>query len=527
MKKKKKFRKPLPDLQAEKKNRINAALLSKVLVWVIICFGIFLRLRQYLFDRSLWFDELILVNYVIKNSFFEFFKPQVNTPTAPLGFLLLQKIVTQVFGSSDYALRIIPLLTGIGSIFVFYKIAKYYVGKIAAPIALALFVVSDRLIYYSSEAKQYSSDVLITLILYLSAIRFQKRYQKVSNVFLFALAGALSVWLSHSAVFILASIGIFLFVSSIYEKNMQKFVKIMIISLFWLVSFTAFYFVSAKSLAGSKDLLGYWDYAFMPGFDLSFINIEWLKKAFVGMFRDPLVLFPLWFSIPAFFAGLGAVLYRSRNNFFILVMPIFFVLIASSFHKYPFIERLLLFIVPVFLLFITAAIWQIGFRIHKNMKILGVLLLGIILFNPLKIAGTHVLHPRTREEMKSVLQYIKDNKKEGDKIYVYHGARDAFDYYAPKYGLDEENSIYGVSSRENWDKYAEDLNRLKGQKRVWVVFSHVCFWVRGDEQQFFISYLDRIGSRMFSLSIPETIMKERIIKFPGAVVYLYDFENKY
>ena len=86
MKKKKKFRKPLPDLQAEKKNRINAALLSKVLVWVIICFGIFLRLRQYLFDRSLWFDELILVNYVIKNSFFEFFKPQVNTPTAPLGF---------------------------------------------------------------------------------------------------------------------------------------------------------------------------------------------------------------------------------------------------------------------------------------------------------------------------------------------------------------------------------------------------------------------------------------------------------
>ena len=163
-------------LQNKVNNPVDRTInLYQLSLWSILILGIFLRLHQYLYNRSLWLDELSLVLNLVNRSFLELLEPLDYAQGAPIGFLLLSKSILSLFGTSEYVLRIVPLLSGTLSLFLLYKVARHYISQNAALFALTLFALSNRLIYYSSEVKQYSSDVLITLSLYLLAISIQKR----------------------------------------------------------------------------------------------------------------------------------------------------------------------------------------------------------------------------------------------------------------------------------------------------------------------------------------------------------------
>ncbi|HEY9598539.1 MAG TPA: glycosyltransferase family 39 protein, partial [Cyanophyceae cyanobacterium] len=137
---------------------------SRRLSWVIISFGILVRLVQYLSNRSLWNDEAALALNIVNKSYLELFKPLDYEQGAPIGFLLVEKLAVQVFGNNEYSLRLFPLLSGIAALLLFYELAKRCISRQAVPIALTLFVGLDYLLYYASEAKQYSTDVAIALL---------------------------------------------------------------------------------------------------------------------------------------------------------------------------------------------------------------------------------------------------------------------------------------------------------------------------------------------------------------------------
>jgi hypothetical protein len=121
----------------------------------------------------------------------------------------------------------------------------------------------------------------------------------------------------------------------------------------------------------------------------------------------------------------------------------------------------------------------------------------------------HLLKPYTKEEIKPVLAYIRENKKSGDLIYVYYASRVAFRYYLESYGFKDNDYIVGVSSRYDPQAYISDLDKLHGNNRVWILFSHV----HQDEEGFFLNYLNSMGKIIDSF---ESI---------GASVYLYDLSK--
>ena len=133
----------------------------------ILCVAIFLigatfRLSQYIADRSLWLDEAKLALNIINRSFSGLAQPLDYDQGAPLGFLFVQKLLTLLLGNADYVLRIFPLICGLFSYWAIYALAKrIFVQRAAIIAAVILFAFSDRLIYYSSEVKQYSSDSLL------------------------------------------------------------------------------------------------------------------------------------------------------------------------------------------------------------------------------------------------------------------------------------------------------------------------------------------------------------------------------
>src|ERR687888_419926 len=66
------------------------------IIWGILATGTLLRLTQYLFNRSLWLDEALLTLNVLRRPWTGLIKPLDYNQGAPVGFLFLEKLSTQV-----------------------------------------------------------------------------------------------------------------------------------------------------------------------------------------------------------------------------------------------------------------------------------------------------------------------------------------------------------------------------------------------------------------------------------------------
>ena len=80
--------------------------------------------------------------------------------------------------------------------------------------------------------------------------------------------------------------------------------------------------------------------------------------------------------------------------------------------------------------------------------------------------------------------------------------------------MDFQNDEYIVSvvSREKPKKYLQEIEQLRGRKRVWFLFSHICYFYpcKVNEETYLLQHLDKIGKKVLDY------------KSPGASLYLYD-----
>jgi len=97
-------------------------------------------------------------------------------------------------------------------------------------------------------------------------------------------------------------------------------------------------------------------------------------------------------------------------------------------------------------------------------------------------------------------------------IYVYYTAWLPFEYYEKRYGFDPDLCIEGILTR-NWEVLREDLARLRGKTRVWVISSHICMPQLASREGFALYLLDRWGKRLDSYEIA------------GSSVFLYDLKT--
>ena len=100
---------------------------------------------------------------------FDFHTTLTEYQLAPPGFLVLERMLVRLPGSDVMAARGFPMTCGVASMFLFRAAARRFLLPHAVPIAVGLFALSDWLIYYSSEMKQYSCDLALTLVALLLA----------------------------------------------------------------------------------------------------------------------------------------------------------------------------------------------------------------------------------------------------------------------------------------------------------------------------------------------------------------------
>lgn len=484
---------------------------------VIVFVGILLQINEYIANRSLWLDELHVANHILSNGLFEILTAQ--NFGYPLGFVMIERVVTYLLGGSEFALRLFPLACGILSVAFFPKITGRFADINTTIIGTALFSLSFELIYYATEVKPYTLDILITLILLNMFIDFYQDDRVKKHLCKYALWGCAAILFSTRAILILGGAGVVLLMKFWRDKKTVKAKSLIFLAACWAGTFLLYYTLALRRFLDSHNLKE-WDVVYAPPPPVFSLDaVAWL-------FSDSLrlLLFPLIYEMALapflFIAGLVFLLSKNVEVFGIMTAPILLTA-ALGFFGYPLYDRLLLFLMPLLVVIIAFGVnAALAHPAIKYKKVLALCCLFILMSPSLSATILQFTEKYAHEEVKPVLEVIRKNIRPGDVMYVYYGASPALEYYAGRYQLNNVEVIEGVGSRKDRAKYLDDIKRISRHKRVWALFSHIY----EDEDLFFLDNIKEHGGEVVDFF--QMAPRPRSTPFTGrSFVVLYAFKS--
>jgi len=500
-----------PNQHAMLQSEVNSPYLdfSKTSVWRIIlglifCLGILFRLFHYFNNRSLWIDEAYLSISLIKMGFVELATPPLEyEQKAPIGFLWSVKAMVLLFGKKEMALRLFPLLCGLAALFVFLPVARYFLKSVGILTALGMLCFAPPLVYHAVEIKQYGSEMLATILCLYLYIRYQGKMD-LGNLLAWGFWGALILWFSYSAIFILAGMAFGICLVYLFRKEWKNLFSSVIPFSMWLFSFAVNFFLFTYKHADSEWLTTWFNMrgGFMPFPPTSLSDIKWFFQAIYRFLDFPLGI--LWNFDPthssifttlikagmAFVAlilwGLGMFAYfrEDKKIFWVLLFPLLLTLLASGLQLYPFYERLLVFLAPLVILFIARGCMLVSGLLPAK-SLLQYLLPVLLLIWPFFTSANQVINPhlfggKKNAAERDALFYIKDHYKEGDVVYIYWNFLHTYLYYKDAYGITFAKTIEGsdkklqaANAADFFAKMKPEFDAVAANKRVWFIHNRM------------------------------------------------------
>ncbi len=349
------------------------------LAWLLVALGVSLRVLEYSAYRALYMDEESLLRNLTGLSVFDFHTRLSEEQLAPPGFLVAERLMVRLRLDLVWSARFIPLVCGISSVFLMRLAARRFICRPAVPIAVGLFALSDWLLYYSSEIKQYSTDVALTLVALLLAARLMTEppserkpvWERTppsdrkptadaadataarGKLLALAIFGTVGVWFSYPLAFVLAGVGTCVMASAAIRRDWKSAQRALLVSMAWGASFAGCFVVSHAILTTGQFIWNWWDFAFLPLPPRSAADLERDFWQIVNVFNSPAdVLTPLGvvpsalLALGLFLTGALALGKRWPGGLYLVASPILFALMASALRQYPFHGRLLVFLVP-------------------------------------------------------------------------------------------------------------------------------------------------------------------------------------
>jgi Dolichyl-phosphate-mannose-protein mannosyltransferase len=481
--------------------RLLSALASRRLLYVLVGLGAALRVAQYVANRSLWLDEASLALNLLSRSFVGLLtKPLDFGQGAPPAFLFTEELASRVFGFSEYALRLFPLVCGIAALIGFAWLARRVLPHAAAPLAVMLFAVADGFIYYSSELKPYSGDVAVAVALLIAALKLgEDRVGTATAVFL-AVGGLLLVAFSFPAVFLIAGAAATLVADALLRKRRVSRLGTAIAVSCWLLGSAAVAAFAASRLdeirSGSRDgFLGvYGSSTLAHALNVFGSNIA----AAMGFVGDRPFNHVQKLALLLVVVGVVSFLRHNPVLLAILIIPFALAFAASGLDAYLLAERTELFLVPSLILLLVEGVATVVRQTPDAWRPVVALTLSVaVASGPLYLATKRLLFPRKVEEIRPVLVFVRDHWRAGDTLYLDHDAQYAFLYYKecnclrltfngaalwPIRGVSGQSQadtavvsttpslVVGSSHQQDPNGVLMKLRMLRG--RTWFVYSH-------------------------------------------------------
>jgi hypothetical protein len=477
----------------------------------LVLFGGGLRTVALASDRNLWIDEAMLALNIVNRTPAQLFKPLDLNQGAPVGFLLAVKGSISAFGASEWALRLVPFLASLVGLVGFAWLARRLLPPYAALLAVGLFALSPHMISYAAECKQYGCDASIAIGLFALALALLEGKGGLGRWLALAAAGAVAVWCSHPATFVLGGIGTALLARAAIARDRRTFITAALTSACWLVSFGACYVLCLRDLGGNKYLTDYWADHFMPMPPTHLGDLAWIADHLIGFFGMPAGFGGTYVPLAGFAAVLALIGLRElgRERWPVaaaLVLPVGFLLFASGLHKYPFGGRLVLFLTPFAVLLVARGAWALFEAAYEKNQFVALAMLGLLLFSAGWQTQDELRRPMRYEQLNPLLEQLRGEIRPDDPVYVYHSAVPAFSFYTRTRALPAGSVTLGNEHPDDTPAYYAELAKFHG--RVWVIYSHP----HNHDQTALHTMLDGRGKC------------QRTITMKGAVAWLYVFD---
>jgi hypothetical protein len=454
--------------------------------WIILTAiaGIALRTVNFAGASSMWYDELTAALNVSERSYYQLItQPLDYNQVASIGFLLITKLFTSIFGEHDFAFRFWPWLCSVLALYFYYQIARLFLKENALLAAFILFAFATSGWYYAAQAKQYACDITSSLFLVWAALELHNTKITYSRTILLSVAGFIFISTSMPAVALSGGLLCLLLLQFIYKTNQNTFRTFFIIAFTWTVA-CAWVVYHAKFVLNTDSvdaMTTYWSRGFVPLTGVS-DALLWL----INRIRNELGFFvyfylsDIWPAIKIFSTvllllavpGIIKLIANNKIKGLILLSPFFLAVLLSLFRILPYDTRVVLYASwPLLIAAVAGAEWLSNVSLKKIHPFPAK---AFIILIALPMPIIQFLEPRERppfycQPAEPVLKELKKQLQPGDIIYVYYKARHAMKVYGHKQGITNYklSGFYDSSAL-----YFKQIDSLKGNNRVWFFTTH-------------------------------------------------------
>jgi 4-amino-4-deoxy-L-arabinose transferase-like glycosyltransferase len=471
-----KSRKPKQSKASETKKFVGGLPVLALILGGLLLVGAIMRL-SYL-DRSLWLDEAWVANSVQSPTLHEAFYYDDWLQTTPPLFVVMSRVITALFGTSNMAFRIFPAVAGIISVLLFGFIAFRLLKPNYAMIATLLFVFNPRLILYGQSLKQYSTDVLSTVIFIVAGYMYMTKRTDRAFYVLLASFVALS-FLSYQMIvffpFLLyaAVIGFDLRRGAGVDRGTIRLVSLrlgLVVVCVSLVGAINYWFFIRPN--NSPALVGFFLEGFYRGHGvgefLKFYGLKFLTLPGMLFFggRGPLPFIAAVVTVIGFiYPWISRTILQDSPNCgvaMLLALPVLGSVALNVLGMFPlprFDHRLLVFVFPTIVLafalglqcFVRFVCCFIASRIKSFKPVTGESVAGAIVFVGMAALGLLIfskvgLRPYFAEEYEDsdeAVAYLAQRVQSNDVLYVHSSMREQFRLYSQRTPVTAGKIIYG------------------------------------------------------------------------------------
>jgi len=404
----------------------------KVLAAILIT-AVLLRLP--LVNQSLWFDELWSTKVKL-GSIFELIKVALADVHPPL-YPVFAFLWVRVFGDSEVAVRIPPLLFGIASITLTYALARRFLNDRIALVTAFLLAVSPVHMWYSTEARQYSAALFFAL---LTLYAYEKLRDASAGGWwtgIYALSVAASLFTHFYLVFYVTLISCFAFLNG-HPRRVR------ILSINAAAGFLFLCFLVGKiGTVGLKTAAGHLR-SFSPAeFWQLFFNWFLLGNVFpppIPAAFDPRVVVQIA-AFALFALGVAVALRVSKGRggiellSYVFALPVILLLMSAAGMRQIYIERSLYILLPFFCMLLAAGLTAFSGWRRIALLALFTVFSGLVVSEFYARLDSHWTVYKPREDWRSASKILSaELDRSGGNLLIYAATPvEVLSYYDPRF----------------------------------------------------------------------------------------------
>jgi 4-amino-4-deoxy-L-arabinose transferase-like glycosyltransferase len=427
--------------------------------WVFfLLLGVAIRLRQYFFASSYWYDEAYLILAIRERGFAALLGPQPYNLVIPPFFLWAVRGLYQLGGDGELLMRLPAFLAGIVALVLMIPLARRFLAAPWSVWAFALMAVSPHAVSHGCEVRPYTVDLLVAewiLLCVVTLTESEGRGRRWTYAGLGA-AAILGPWTSFPSVFLLGGASAALLVRVWARPTRAGWLAWTTFNAAVAVSGMLLWWVSARGMY-YQGMIEHWGHNGWGGFP------DWHSPLAVGgwMLYRPyevanyanrdlgLLLAPL-----ALVGAIGLA-FRFRARAVLLAAPFVLAVGAALIGKYPLAHRTTVFLLPCLWLSAAAGLAHLAGWLESQRDKIAVLGALVAVY---AAAWTvpEMIRPTTGLEYREAYQFVQSQKEAGDAVFAQMAV-----VYQTYYGKDAD-----VLKDEDLPK----AERMAGERRLWAVF---------------------------------------------------------